>query len=80
MRKISPAFLGAVIGVAATLTATQPALWSERSQAFGAATEGYRQLNLFGLVFERVRGQYVDKAEPGKLVQFAIDGMTLRSA
>jgi carboxyl-terminal processing protease len=75
MRKISPAFLGAVIGVAATLTATQPALWSERSQAFGAATEGYRQLNLFGLVFERVRGQYVDKAEPGKLVQFAIDGM-----
>jgi hypothetical protein len=39
MRKISPAFLGAVIGVAPTLTATQPALWSERSQAFGARFE-----------------------------------------
>jgi carboxyl-terminal processing protease len=75
MRKISPALFGAAIGVAVTLTATQSALWSERSQAHAAPTDGYRQLSLFGLVFERVRAEYVDKPEEGKLVQFAINGM-----
>jgi carboxyl-terminal processing protease len=73
MRKISSTLLGAAIGVAVTLTATQSALWLEGAHA--APTDGYRQLSLFGLVFERVRTEYVDKPEPGKLVQFAINGM-----
>lgn len=35
----------------------------------------YRQLNLFGDVFERVRAQYVDPLEDKKLVETAINGM-----
>ena len=35
----------------------------------------YRQLNLFGDVFERVRAQYVDEVEDKKLIETAINGM-----
>ena len=35
----------------------------------------YRQLDLFGDVFERVRAQYVDKVEDQKLIESAINGM-----
>ncbi len=35
----------------------------------------YRQLNLFGDVFERVRAQYVDPVTDEKLVEYAINGM-----
>src|SRR5207249_3199731 len=35
----------------------------------------YRQLNLFGDVFERVRSDYVEKPDDSKLVESAISGM-----
>jgi carboxyl-terminal processing protease len=35
----------------------------------------YRQLNLFGEVFERVRADYVEKPDDSKLVESAINGM-----
>jgi carboxyl-terminal processing protease len=35
----------------------------------------YRQLNLFGDVFERVRADYVEKPDDGKLIESAINGM-----
>lgn len=35
----------------------------------------YRQLNLFGDVFERVRAQYVEPVEDKKLIENAINGM-----
>lgn len=35
----------------------------------------YRQLNLFGDVFERVRAQYVDEVTDKKLIETAINGM-----
>lgn len=42
-------------------------------------TEGrssvYEQLDLFGDVFERVRAQYVDEVDSGRLIQAAINGM-----
>ncbi len=42
----------------------------------GAATsETYRQLNLFGDVFERVRSDYVTEVEDQKLIEDAINGM-----
>jgi carboxyl-terminal processing protease len=41
------------------------------------ASETYRQLNLFGDVFERVRAQYVDEVEDKKLIETAINGMLL---
>ncbi|MBH67479.1 MAG: peptidase S41 [Rhodospirillaceae bacterium] len=43
------------------------------SQAYPSDT--YRQLNLFGDVFERVRSEYVDKVSDKKLIESAINGM-----
>jgi carboxyl-terminal processing protease len=39
------------------------------------SSETYRQLNLFGDVFERVRADYVDKVGDEKLIENAINGM-----
>jgi carboxyl-terminal processing protease len=48
-------------------------------QDVGAATanstETYKQLNLFGEVFERVRAEYVDDVSDNSLVESAINGM-----
>src|SRR5215468_2849678 len=48
-------------------------------QDVGAATsnstETYKQLNLFGEVFERVRADYVDDVSDNSLVESAINGM-----
>jgi len=40
-----------------------------------ASSETYRQLNLFGDVFERVRANYVREVDDAHLVKFAINGM-----
>src|SRR4249920_1952259 len=76
MRKTSLILLGAAAGVAVTLVTTQPRLLLEgaRAQA-AAAADTYRQLSLFGDVFERVRSDYVDKPDDGKLIESAINGM-----
>src|ERR1700747_2723630 len=39
------------------------------------STETYKQLNLFGEVFERVRAEYVDEVSDDTLVESAINGM-----
>ena len=38
-------------------------------------SDTYRQLNLFGEVFERVRADYVEQPKDGELVESAINGM-----
>src|SRR6201993_3925836 len=67
--KRSGLFAAAVVAVA---------LFSLR-QALGAASpnsaETYKQLNLFGEVFERVRAEYVDDVSDNSLVESAINGM-----
>src|SRR5918992_5645412 len=75
MRKTSLLLLGAVGGAALMLVATQPRLILLGSSAKAAAADTYKQLNLFGDVFERVRADYVEKPEDGKLVEYAINGM-----
>ncbi|MCE9521151.1 MAG: S41 family peptidase [Alphaproteobacteria bacterium] len=40
-----------------------------------AGTDTYRQLNLFGDVFERVKNDYVREVKDGELVESAINGM-----
>ena len=45
------------------------------SGAQGNSSETYRQLNLFGDVFERVRSDYVEKVTDEKLIETAINGM-----
>lgn len=37
--------------------------------------ETYKQLNLFGDVFERVRAQYVDQISDEQLIEYAVNGM-----
>src|ERR1700761_3181373 len=75
MRKTTLILLGALAGAAATLVATQPHSLLIGSSAKAAASDTYRQLNLFGDVFQRVRADYVDKPDDSKLVEAAINGM-----
>ncbi|MEI7806254.1 MAG: S41 family peptidase [Hyphomicrobiales bacterium] len=75
MRKTSLIILGAAAGAALTLFATQPRLVFFGSSAKAAVADTYRQLNLFGDVFERVRSDYVEKPEDSKLIETAINGM-----
>lgn len=76
MRKTFLMFLGAAAGAALTLFAVQPrVIFTSISAKAAASSDTYRQLNLFGDVFERVRGDYVEKPDDAKLVETAINGM-----
>jgi carboxyl-terminal processing protease len=75
MRKTSLLLLGAVAGAAVTLVAVQPSRLMVGSSARAAQADTYRQLNLFGDIFERVRAHYVEKPDESKLVESAINGM-----
>ena len=57
-----------VIGVVVLLSGALTAQTSDRS-------ETYRQLDLFGEVFERVRSEYVEEVSDQQLVEAAIAGM-----
>ncbi len=75
MRKTSLILLGAAAGVAVTLIATPPRIVLDGARAQAAAADTYRQLSLFGDVFERVRADYVEKPDDSKLIESAINGM-----
>src|SRR6478736_642142 len=75
MRKTSVILLSAATGAALTLFVTQPRAILMGSSARAATSDTYRQLNLFGDVFERVRSDYVEKPDDSKLVESAISGM-----
>jgi carboxyl-terminal processing protease len=74
MRKTSLVFLGAVIGAGLTTLVAQPTSWIG-SSARAAVGDTYKQLNLFGDIFERIRSHYVEKPDDSKLVEGAINGM-----
>jgi carboxyl-terminal processing protease len=80
MRKTYLMLLAVASGAALTLFATQPqflqrGLAQISSTATAAPADTYRQLNLFGDVFERVRADYVEKPDDSKLIESAINGM-----
>jgi carboxyl-terminal processing protease len=75
MRKTTLILLGAAAGAAMTLLATEPGVIAIGSTAKAAMDDAYRQLNLFGDVFERVRADYVEKPDDSKLIESAINGM-----
>jgi carboxyl-terminal processing protease len=75
MRKTSIVLLSAATGAALMLFVTQPRAVLMGSSARAATSDTYRQLNLFGDVFERVRSDYVEKPDDSKLVESAISGM-----
>jgi carboxyl-terminal processing protease len=74
MRKTSLVLLSAAAGAAMTLFATEPQIFSLTS-AKAAVADIYRQLDLFGGVFELVRADYVDVPDDAKLIKSAINGM-----
>src|SRR5437868_10831007 len=51
-------------------------LWQAFSGAIAASNaDTYKQLNLFGDVFDRVRSDYVEQPNDEKLIEAAINGM-----
>ncbi len=72
IRKFAPLFTGIVLGASVTLVATNPTIGIG---AIAAGSDIYRQLNLFGDVFEKVRSDYVEKPDDSKLIEAAINGM-----
>src|SRR3974390_2559596 len=75
MRKTSIVLLSVATGAALTLLVHQPRAVVMGSSARAATADTYRQLNLFGDVFERVRSDYVEKPDDAKLIQYALTGM-----
>lgn len=72
MRKFVMAALGGTLaGVVATTQIAGPLLAQESTRN----TSVYEQLDLFGDIFERIRSQYVEEAEPAELIEAAINGM-----
>jgi carboxyl-terminal processing protease len=66
--------LGVVLGAAATVAAPQAIAYLSPA-ANAAAADTYRQLNLFGDVFDKIRNDYVEKPDEAKLIEAAINGM-----
>lgn len=74
MRKVSLVLVGVLIGAGLTAVGTQTRLLSSTS-AIAASPETYRQLNLFGDIFEKIRTDYVEKPDEAKLIESAVNGM-----
>jgi carboxyl-terminal processing protease len=72
MRKLSVLLFGVALGAGAATLASSPALLARATAAPG---DLYRQLNLFGDVFEKIRTDYVEKPDDRKLIESAINGM-----
>ncbi|MGB3689396.1 MAG: S41 family peptidase [Jannaschia helgolandensis] len=61
---------GVLAGILATTQIAGPLLAQEAEKA-----TVYEQLDLFGIVFERIRNQYVEEVDEGELIEAAINGM-----
>lgn len=85
MRRLSPVFLGLGLVSVLALTASLPAFAQEEKRTETEAerpadkdpdaNDTYKQLNLFGEVFERVRANYVDPVSDKQLIEYALNGM-----
>jgi carboxyl-terminal processing protease len=74
IRRFSFLLAGVAIGALATVAVTQGQFLSS-TKAIAASSDAYRELNLFGDVFERVRADYVEVPDDNQLVESAINGM-----
>ncbi len=74
MRKVPLLLLGAVLGASAATLGSQTRMLFGGA-AIAASSDTYRQLNLFGDVFEKIRTDYVEKPDEQKLVEAAVNGM-----
>jgi carboxyl-terminal processing protease len=74
MKRASLFLLGVAAGALVAVVAIQPRILINAT-ANAASSDVYRQLNLFGDVFEHVRAQYVEKPDEAKMIEAAINGM-----
>jgi carboxyl-terminal processing protease len=74
-RKISYLALGVAIGAVGAGLAPYALPALTQSAFAAAAADTYRELNLFGDVFEKIRNDYVEKPDEAKLIEAAINGM-----
>jgi len=72
-RSVIASFAVGTLVAGLTVFALQPI--SSGTSANAANSETYRQLNLFGDVFERVRADYVEPTEDSELIDNALNGM-----
>ncbi len=70
IRRASLVIVGALMGATA-----MSVLYSAGVPAQAAGTSTYKELSIFGDVFERIRAQYVTPPDEEKLVENAINGM-----
>ena len=82
MRRASLVLVGAAVGSALVMVATQPIfLGRSGADAKTVATtpsgqsDIYRVLNLFSDAFEQVRAHYVEKPDDSRMVETAVNGM-----
>ena len=74
MKKFLAAALAGMIGGALLTTQVAgPLIAQEQARSQSV----YQQLDLFGDVFERIRGQYVNEVDTGELIEAAINGMLM---
>ncbi|MGB3279873.1 MAG: peptidase S41, partial [Pseudorhodobacter sp.] len=72
MKKFAMAALGGTVaGILLTTQIAGPLLAQEPK----TTSTVYEQLDLFGDIFERIRGQYVEEVDTNKLIEAAINGM-----
>jgi len=70
-RYIAAVFAGVLGGALVSTQLAGPLLAQEADEN----QQVYRQLDLFGDVFERIRAQYVNDVDTGRLIEAAINGM-----
>ncbi len=79
MRKTSLVLLGVLMGASAVSLVSRTNFSHGGSgfsgSAIAAASDVYRDLNMFGDVFEKVRADYVEKPDDKKMVEAAVSGM-----
>jgi carboxyl-terminal processing protease len=74
-RMISGVIMGAFLTLMVLATPNPMTASLTNLSANAASSSIYRQLDLFGDVFEQVRMKYVDKVDDAELMEAAIDGM-----
>ena len=70
-KMLMAAAVGTITGIGATTYIAGPLLAEEA----GYRASVYEQLDLFGIIFERIRTQYVEEVDEGELIEAAINGM-----
>ena len=73
-RKISFVFAGVLLGAIGVLGVSQQVFFAGGT-ANAQVSDSYRQLSLFGEIFERILSNYVDERTEAELIGAAIDGM-----